>query len=52
MNQVKESGTANLTIEISPNELTHLEKYRRLSDSEKENIDRIIEMCIKAKESR
>lgn len=52
MNQNKENNLASLTIEISPNELTHLEEYRRLSDSEKENIDRIIEMCIKAKESR
>ncbi len=52
MNQNKENNLASLTIEISPNELTHLEEYRRLSDGEKENIDRIIEMCIKAKESR
>lgn len=51
MNQDKDIITANLTIEISPTELNHLEEYRKLSDSEKENIDRIIEMCIKAKES-
>lgn len=52
MNQNKESITAKLTIEISPAELSHLEDYRKLGDVEKENIDRIIEMCIKAKESR
>lgn len=49
MNQNKESKTANLTVEISTAELTHLEEYRRLSDNEKENIDRIVEMCLKSK---
>ena len=42
----------NETINVSLIVSEHLEKYRKLSDGEKENIDSIIEMCIKAKESR
>lgn len=52
MNQYNEIITANLTVEISPQELSHLEDYRKLSDDEKENIDGIIEMCLKSKNSR
>lgn len=51
MNQYNEIITANLTVEISPQELSHLEDYRKLSDDEKENIDRIIEMCLKSNET-
>lgn len=51
MNQYNEIITANLTVEISPQELSHLEDYRKLSDDEKENIDGIIEMCLKSKNS-
>lgn len=40
----------NITINISPIESEHLNKYRKLNDGEKENIDRIIEMCLKSKE--
>lgn len=49
MNQNQESNTATLTVEISPAELSHLEEYRKLSDNEKENIDGIIELCLKSK---
>lgn len=49
MKQNKENDTASLTVEISPSELNHLEEYRKLSDNEKENIDRIVEMCLKSK---
>lgn len=52
MNQNQESNTATLTVDISPSELSHLEDYRKLSDDEKENIDGIIEMCLKSKNSR
>lgn len=52
MNQNQESNTATLTVDISPAELSHLEEYRKLNSNEKENIDRVIEMCVKAKESR
>lgn len=49
MNKDNESNT---TVNISPIESEHLDKYRKLSDSEKENIDRIIEMCLKSKEMK
>ncbi len=52
MNQNQESNTATLTVDISPSELSHLEDYRKLSDDEKKNIDGIIEMCLKSKNSR
>ena len=49
MNKDNENNT---TVNISPIESEHLDKYRKLSDSEKENIDRIIEMCLKSKEMK
>lgn len=48
MNQNKEHDATMLTVEISPQELSHLEDYRKLSDDEKENIDGIIKMCLKS----
>lgn len=52
MNQNKDNDTAILTIEVSPAELSHLEEYRKLNSNEKENVDRIIEMCLKSKEMK
>ena len=49
MNKDNENNT---TVNISPIESEHLDKYRKLSDSEKKNIDGIIEMCLKSKNSR
>ena len=49
MNTNDESYTNTLTVEISPSESRHLEDYRKLSDDEKKNIDRIIQMCLKSK---
>lgn len=48
----KENENNNISINISPIESEHLDKYRKLSDREKENIDRIIEMCLKSKEMK
>lgn len=52
MNQNQESNTATLTVDVSPAELSHLEEYRKLNSNEKENVDRIIEMCLKSKEMK
>ena len=52
MNQNKDNDTTILTIEVSPAELSHLEEYRKLNSNEKENVDRIIEMCLKSKEMK
>lgn len=47
---MKNENNNTITINISPTESEHLDNYRKLSDSVKENIDRIIEMCLKSKE--
>lgn len=51
MNTNDVSYTNTLTVEISPAELSHLEEYRKLNSNEKENVDRIIEMCLKSNET-